>query len=61
MKAGFIGSDMFRIQWETPSDLQFFIEKLEDFKSKWENNENGMDHLYPAVWVRGRQQPDIIP
>lgn len=61
MKSEFLGPDVFRIQWDSPSDLQFFIEKLEILKKKWENDEEGMNHLYPMVWARGRQQPKELP
>lgn len=54
MKTEFVGQDVFKIEWATPSDLQFHIEKLIELKRKWANDLAGMNHLEPLVWAKGR-------
>lgn len=49
-----LNRDYCGFSWDTTSDLQLFIEKLQKLKTRWENDEDGMNHLNQLVWVKGR-------
>jgi len=49
-----LNPDYCGFSWDTPSDLQYFIEKLEKLHERWKKDQDGMNHLQPLVWVKGR-------